>query len=73
MTDTIHLDPWDIYQLSSGLGKSFEELRAAGILALHEEEGMILPHLRMQIKKDNPDLPAYETFEELAAAIRKAL
>ena len=48
MTDTIHLDPWDIYQLSSGLGKSFEELRAAGILALHEEEGMILPHLRMQ-------------------------
>ena len=26
-----------------------------------------------QIKKDNPDLPVYETFEELAAAIRKAL
>lgn len=26
-----------------------------------------------QIKKDNPDLPAYETFEELAAAIRTAL
>lgn len=26
-----------------------------------------------QIKRDNPDLPAYETFEELAAAIRKAL
>lgn len=26
-----------------------------------------------QIKKDNPDLPAYETFEELAAAIRKDL
>ena len=26
-----------------------------------------------QIKKDNLDLPAYETFEELAAAIRKAL
>ena len=26
-----------------------------------------------QIKKDNPDLSAYETFEELAAAIRKAL
>lgn len=26
-----------------------------------------------QIKKDNPDLPAYETFEELAAAIRNAL
>lgn len=26
-----------------------------------------------QIKKDNPDLPAYETFDELSAAIRKAL
>ena len=26
-----------------------------------------------QSKKDNPDLPAYETFEELSAAIRKAL
>lgn len=26
-----------------------------------------------QIKKDNPDLPAYETFKELAAAIRKAM
>lgn len=26
-----------------------------------------------QIKKDNPDLPAYETFGELSAAIRKAL
>ena len=26
-----------------------------------------------QIKKDNPDLPAYETFEELAVAIRTAL
>ena len=26
-----------------------------------------------QSKKDNPDLPAYETFDELAAAIRKAL
>lgn len=26
-----------------------------------------------RIKKDNPDLPAYETFDELSAAIRKAL
>ena len=26
-----------------------------------------------QIKKDNPDLPAYETFDELSTAIRKAL
>ena len=26
-----------------------------------------------QIRKDNPDLPAYETYEELMAAIKKAL
>lgn len=26
-----------------------------------------------QIKKDNPDIPAYETYEELMAAIKKAL
>ena len=26
-----------------------------------------------QIQKDNPDLPAYETYEELMAAIKKAL
>lgn len=26
-----------------------------------------------QIRKDNPDLPAYETYDELAAAIRRAL
>ena len=47
MTDTIHLDPWDVHQLTAGLGKDFEELRAGGILALHTEEGMILPHLCM--------------------------
>lgn len=48
MTDTIHLDPWDVHQLTAGLGKDFEELRAGGILALHTEEGMILPHLCMR-------------------------
>ena len=26
-----------------------------------------------QIKKDNPDIPAYETYGELTAAIKKAL
>ena len=26
-----------------------------------------------QIKKDNPELPAYETYDELMAAIKKAL
>lgn len=48
MTDTIHLDPWDVHQLTSGLGKTFEELQAGGIAALHAEGGMILPHLCMR-------------------------
>lgn len=52
MTDTIHLDPWDIHMLSGGLHQSFEEMRTGGILALHEEDGLILPHLRMD---DGPD------------------
>ena len=48
MTDTIYLDPWDVHQLTGGMGKSFEELRAAGILDLHLEDGMILPYLKMR-------------------------
>ena len=27
----------------------------------------------LEIKKDNPDLPAFETYDELLAAIKKAL
>ena len=47
MGDTIVLDPYDVWQLTAGLGKSFEELLGAGI-DLHVEEGVILPHLMMQ-------------------------
>lgn len=46
MGESILLDPLDLYRISSGLGKTFEEL-----LALHLElgvaDGIILPHLRM--------------------------
>lgn len=47
MGDTIVLDPYDVWQLTAGLGKSFEELLGAGI-DLHVEEGVILPHLMMR-------------------------
>ena len=47
MTDTIHLDPLDLVSLENGLGKSFADLMQSGRIALHEEEGMILPHLKM--------------------------
>ena len=48
MTDTIYLDPWDVHQLTIALGKNCEELRAAGIVGLHVQEGMILPYLQMK-------------------------
>ena len=40
---------------------------------IHASKAGFLFRSTEQIKKDNPDLPAYETFDELAAAIRKAL
>ena len=47
MGDTIVLDPYDVWQLAGGTGRSFEELMGAGI-DLHVEEGVILPHLMMR-------------------------
>ena len=47
MGDTIVLDPYDVWQLGAGLGKTFEELMGAGV-DLHVEEGVILPHLMMR-------------------------
>ena len=47
MGDTIVLDPYDVWQLAGGTGKTFEELMGAGI-DLHVEEGVILPHLMMR-------------------------
>ena len=47
MGDTIVLDPYDVWQLTYGLGKSFEEMMGVNI-DLHVEEGVILPHLMMR-------------------------
>ena len=51
MTDTIHLDPYDIYLLCSGLQTTFQQLLDSGRIALHVEDGLTLPHLKM------PDSP----------------
>lgn len=46
MGQSIWLDPYDVYQLTRNLGKSFEELLQREA-EFHVEEGLILPNLRM--------------------------
>lgn len=51
MGDTITLDPYDVYRLEKGLGKSFEELLSEN-LELRVADGIILPCLAMK-KSEN--------------------
>ena len=46
MGQSIWLDPYDVYNLTRGLGKNFEELLTREV-ELHVEDGLILPNLRM--------------------------
>ena len=46
MGESIVLDPLDVFRITSGLGKSFEEM-LGNQMKLHVSEGMILPHLSM--------------------------
>lgn len=48
MGESIILDPFDIYRLTMGLGKSTSELLALEYLALGVVDGVILPHLNMK-------------------------
>lgn len=43
--DTITLDPYDMYQLSTGEGLSFELLYGRALIALSPVKGLLLPHL----------------------------
>lgn len=52
MGDTILLDALDIYNLSGHLGKGFEALMESCV-ALHVEDGLILPHLKMAGAKES--------------------
>lgn len=54
MGQSIVLTPYDVYQLTINLQKSFEELMAAGVVELHVEEGLILPNLRMTGEGSKP-------------------
>ena len=49
MGDTVVLDPYDIYSLEKGLGKSFEELQKENI-DLRVVDGIVLPCLAMKSK-----------------------
>ena len=46
MGDSIWLDPYDVYQLTNGLGKAFEALLVKEV-ELHVEDGLILPNIKM--------------------------
>ena len=52
MGDAILLDALDIYNLSGHLGKGFEALME-DCVALHVEDGLILPHLKMEGAKES--------------------
>lgn len=51
MGESIILDPFDVYQLTTNLKKTFEELLADAI-ALSVYDGIILPHIQMQPDND---------------------
>ena len=46
MGESIWLDPYDVYHMTIGLGKNFEELLAKEV-EQHVEDGLILPNIRM--------------------------
>lgn len=47
MGDSIQLDPYDIWRLAQGLGKSFEQLLQEQAVCLSVSDGIILPHLNL--------------------------
>lgn len=47
MGDSIWLDPYDIFQLTRKLNKTFQELLEKE-LEFHVEDGLVLPNIRMQ-------------------------
>lgn len=51
MGESIILDPYDVWRLTGGLGKSFEQLLEEH-LELHVVDGVILPNLKMAGKRD---------------------
>ena len=51
MGDTVLVDPYDCKRLETELGMGFEQLMQSCV-GLHVEEGLIVPHLKMQEQTD---------------------
>lgn len=48
VSDTIILDPYDIYMLGKGTSKTFSELLSEEKIELHMIDGILLPNIKMQ-------------------------
>ncbi len=55
MGDSIGLDPWDVWNLCRGTGRSLEELINGGYAELGLDDGLVLPHLRMRRRQDGQE------------------
>jgi len=58
MGDSVRLDPYDIYLLTENLGRPFSDL-LNDCLALHAEDGLVLPHLLMKEDGKGPSSCAF--------------
>ena len=52
MGDSIIMDPYDVWRMTTGLGTSFAELMTKGKIELGVVDGILLPHLCMSKEKD---------------------
>lgn len=52
MGNSVVLDPYDLYQLTGGLGLSLEQLIGQGLAELNLADGLILPNLKMAGEKE---------------------
>ena len=54
MGNSIILDPYDVYRMTTGMGKSMQELLAASV-ELNVVDGVILPNLKRTLQ--HPSVP----------------
>lgn len=52
MGESIVLDPYDAYQLTRNLGRTFEQLLSDSLVELHVMDGLIVPNLKMRADTD---------------------